>query len=75
MPFFDPSFQAALRKGITLTKMVTEKLGECKGAQETSTELGRLWKTAKDLSNFQSSDTRTIAVLGDSGEGIFTMFG
>lgn len=68
-PFFNPTFQAALGKGIELAKDVADGLEECELTGDSQSDLNRLWNDAKALSHFQSSDTRTIAVLGDSGEG------
>lgn len=69
-PFFHPTFQATLKMGIVLAHDVAHSLEKCKLASEPQSDLSRLLKDAKDLSHFQSSDTRTIAILGDSGEGI-----
>ena len=35
-------------------------------------DLKRIWSDAKKLSKYQGTDTRIIAVLGDSGEGFLT---
>lgn len=69
-PFFQPTFQAALNRGIVLAHDVARALRKCKSASEPQSDLSRLLKDAEDLSRFRGSDTRTIAVLGDSGEGI-----
>ncbi|KAH8688415.1 hypothetical protein BGZ61DRAFT_353751 [Ilyonectria robusta] len=69
--FFTPVFQTALKNGSTIAKDAfasMEKLGSC-GLAESDADLRRLMEDAKGLRKFQGSDTRTIAVLGDSGEG------
>jgi hypothetical protein len=68
-PFFTPSFQAALQKGLGIAKSAAAALEKFGSSSEPGGDLNRLLKDAKDLSTFHSSDTRTIAVLGDSGEG------
>ena len=68
-PFFHPTFQAALKRGTVLARDVAHALRKCKSASEPQSDLSRLLKDAAHLSRFQGSDTRTIAVLGDSGEG------
>lgn len=68
-PFFDPPFQATLTKGIDLAQRVADALVGDHLECEHDTDLTRLWNDARRLSIFQTSDTRTVAVLGDSGEG------
>ena len=70
-PFYKTDFQNALRKGMCLTKNVAEALERLGISTESRRDLNRLQKDAKELSNFESVNMRTIAVLGDSGEGIF----
>lgn len=69
--FFTPVFQTALKNGSTIAKdafAAMEKLGPS-GLAESDVDLKRLMEDAKGLRKFHGSDTRTIAVLGDSGEG------
>ena len=68
-PFFDFRFQAALVKGINLAKRVANTLSWDHVESGQDQDLKRLWNDAKRLNNFQTSDTRTVAVLGDTGEG------
>ena len=68
-PFFTPVFQTALQGGLNIAKKLVGAIERFGGASESRGDLNRLLKDAKALSIFQSSDTRTIAVLGDSGEG------
>lgn len=68
-PFFTSVFQTALQNGLGIANKVVSAIGKLVGSSEPSSDLERLFKDARRLGTFQSSDTRTIAVLGDSGEG------
>jgi hypothetical protein len=68
-PFFSSVFQTALQHGLGIAKNVDNAIEKLVGSSEPSSDLERLFKDARRLGTFQSSDTRTIAVLGDSGEG------
>lgn len=72
-PFFDPRFQATLVKGIDLAQRVANAIAGDQLAPERDSDLNRLWNDANKLRNFQTSDTRTVAVLGDSGQGDSTL--
>ncbi|KAJ9136605.1 Ras GTPase family protein [Pleurostoma richardsiae] len=66
--FFSPEFQSALQKGLGIAKDTVEAIEKLDGLVTDST-LSKFLQTAKRLRVFHGSDTRTIAVLGDSGEG------
>lgn len=68
-PFFTPAFQGALRDGLGIAQDVVADIESFDTFSEAEPDLHRLLTDAKGLSRFQSSNTRTIAVLGDSGEG------
>ena len=68
-PFFTSSFQTALQHGLDIAKSTVAAIERFGDPSKLRGDLKRLLKDSKDLSTFQSSDTRTIAVLGDSGEG------
>ena len=68
-PFFDARFQAALVKGKDLSRKVANALAGDHFEPQHESDLERLLDDADKLSNFQTSDTRTVAVLGNSGEG------
>ena len=68
-PFFTPAFQTALQSGLAVAKSAATAVQGVLGALGFRDDLDRLLKSAEDLSRFESSDTRTIAVLGDSGHG------
>jgi hypothetical protein len=72
-PFFDPRFQATLVKGIDLAQRMANAMAGDHFESERDSDLNRLWNDAKRLRNFQTSDTRTVAVLGDSGQGESTL--
>ncbi|UNI13469.1 hypothetical protein JDV02_000212 [Purpureocillium takamizusanense] len=68
---FTSTFQDALKDG---RKISEDAVAAIEGAMQASTaastvELRQLLHTAKALTSFECTDTRTIAVLGDSGEG------
>ncbi|KAE9366257.1 hypothetical protein N431DRAFT_419424 [Stipitochalara longipes BDJ] len=68
-PFFTSSFQAALQNGLGIASKLDAAIEKLIGSSKPSSDLERLFNDARRLGTFQSSDTRTIAVLGDSGEG------
>jgi hypothetical protein len=70
-PFFTPAFQTALRNGLGIANRTVTAIERLVASSRPTGDLERLCNDAKNLSTFQSSDTRTIAVLGDSGEGNF----
>lgn len=67
--FFTPAFQSALQSGLDVARTAVASINRLAGCPGFGDDLARLLKDAKDLSAFESSDTRTIAVLGDTGEG------
>jgi hypothetical protein len=69
-PFFTPKFQTALRDGLDIARSTLNTIKNLTGSSEPEPNLQRLLGDAERLSTWQSSETRTIAVLGDSGEGI-----
>jgi hypothetical protein len=69
-PFYTVKFQSALKSGMELAKDAQEVLERFVEVQPNST-IGDLKTMAEVLSKYQNSDTKTIAVLGDSGEGRF----
>lgn len=68
-PFFTPTFQTALQNGLGIANKVVSAIEKLVGSSAPSSDLERLSRDAKLLGAFYGSDTRTIAVLGDSGEG------
>lgn len=68
-PFFTSIFQNALRDGLGIANKLVSAIEKLIGDETPSVDLERLLNDARKLETFQSSDTRTIAVLGDSGEG------
>ncbi|RYP68754.1 hypothetical protein DL771_006484 [Monosporascus sp. 5C6A] len=68
-PFFTSSFQTALKDGFDIAKGIANMIQSIPDSIELGPEIHRLLEDAKILSSFVGSDTRTIAVLGDSGQG------
>lgn len=68
-PFFTPAFQDALKDGLDIVRDAVAEIESLDTSLEDEPDLHRLFVDAKSLSTFESSNTRTIAVLGDSGEG------
>ncbi|KAL1878541.1 hypothetical protein VTK73DRAFT_7882 [Phialemonium thermophilum] len=65
--FFAPALQQALRDGRSIAREAATAVARAQIAGDA--DLQRLQREAEALQNFRGSDTRTIAVLGDSGEG------
>ncbi|RYP05881.1 hypothetical protein DL765_009691 [Monosporascus sp. GIB2] len=68
-PFFTSSFQAVLKDGLDIAKGIANMIQSIPDSIERGPEIHRLLEDARSLSSFVGSDTRTIAVLGDSGQG------
>ncbi|KAI1870179.1 hypothetical protein JX265_006349 [Neoarthrinium moseri] len=67
-PLFTSVFQSALKDGIAVSKDAMTIIKHTNRFSDDS-DLSRLLHDAEDLSNFACSGTKTIAVLGDSGQG------
>lgn len=65
--FFNPQFQTQLTRGIHIAESLACDLGHCR--PKSGSNVRRLLDDARRLSNFQTQDTRIVALLGDSGEG------
>ncbi|RDW73267.1 hypothetical protein BP6252_07174 [Coleophoma cylindrospora] len=68
-PFFTPVFQSALQDGLRIAKRTVTAIEKVVGSSGATGYLGGLLGDARKFSTFHTSDTRTIAVLGDSGQG------
>ncbi|KAH7193897.1 uncharacterized protein B0J16DRAFT_395906 [Fusarium flagelliforme] len=67
-PLFSATFQSALKQGPEIAQEATKALEKMQiGVKDA--EVSKFLADAKALQRFQGTDTRTIAVLGDSGEG------
>ncbi|RFU23756.1 hypothetical protein B7463_g12581, partial [Scytalidium lignicola] len=67
-PFYTRAFQSALRDGEGIAHAATEALaGMCE--LDNNPVLQALRSMSEGLSKYRSSETKTIAILGDSGEG------
>lgn len=69
VPFYSRDFQNAVEKGQDIPKQIVEALKKARLSPVDGDNLPRLISDAEALSKFEASDTRTIAILGDSGEG------
>ncbi|EAQ83066.1 hypothetical protein CHGG_10884 [Chaetomium globosum CBS 148.51] len=67
--FFTAQFQSTLREGLEIAKDTLRELKKLDGHFPGDPDLKKLLNDAYQLSAFEGSDTKTIAVLGDSGEG------
>ncbi|KAF4472847.1 hypothetical protein FALBO_253 [Fusarium albosuccineum] len=68
---FTSVFQDALEQGPEIAKkaaVAIEKMS-AGGLEGTDSEIEKFLNDTRDLQRFQGTDARTIAVLGDSGEG------
>ncbi|EON64079.1 hypothetical protein W97_03309 [Coniosporium apollinis CBS 100218] len=68
-PFYTPAFQSALQRGIRIAKEVADVTASPDQFTRVGPDLHRLWTDAVELSKFRTSETRTVAVLGNSGAG------
>ncbi|KAK3291870.1 uncharacterized protein B0H64DRAFT_420096 [Chaetomium fimeti] len=67
--FFTAQFQSSLREGLEIAKDTLRELERLGDHVRDDADLKKLLDEAYQLSAFEGSDTKTIAVLGDSGEG------
>jgi hypothetical protein len=72
--FFTSEFQTTLHRGLKVASNTVAAIRDTGDLATSDTALGKLLKDAKKLCAFHGSDTRTIAVLGDSGEGSESTF-
>ncbi len=68
-PLFTQKFQRDLQSGASRAKKAATYIQELSLVAPADEDIKRLLADAERLSDFHGSDTRTIAVLGDSGEG------
>ena len=67
--FHNPTYQAELQKDREIARAVTSALERAGLHSVNGDYLQRLISDGKTLSTFEVSSTRTIAILGGSGEG------
>lgn len=68
--FFTSAFQRSLRNGLDIAKDAVVAINQMKaGAEIDDQNIKTLFREAKAMTSFHASDTRRIAILGDSGEG------
>lgn len=68
-PLFTATFQSALKAGTDIAKAMASTIRNVDPSLDSDHDLQRFLQDAEELSSFSSHDTRTIAVLGDSGQG------
>ncbi|EFQ96945.1 hypothetical protein MGYG_08870 [Nannizzia gypsea CBS 118893] len=68
MPFFSPTFQRSLKEGLEIAQRTTIALEKLKPFLVPGSRGGELMADGMRFSSFRGCDTRTIALLGDSGE-------
>jgi hypothetical protein len=68
---FTSVFQDALKEGPNIAQKAVKAIEKMQAGNPgiLDSDVSKFLDDAKDLQQFQGSDTRTIAVLGDSGEG------
>lgn len=71
--FFTARFQSTLREGLEIAKDTLKVLEKLDSHVRDDADLKKLLNDAYQLSAFEGSDTKTIAVLGDSGEGMYVL--
>ena len=67
---YTTKFQLALQNGIQIAKEALEIISTWESLAEDP-NLKSLKESAEKLSKFRVSDSKTIAVIGDTGEGIY----
>lgn len=67
--FFSRDFQTALRNGLGVARGIADMIRNMPPSIERGPEIQALLGKAENMGRFIGSDTRTVAVLGDSGEG------
>lgn len=68
--FFTDAFQTALNNGLGIAKGIADMIQGMPDFIGRNPVLQGLLKQAESLEQFIGTDTRTVAVLGDSGEGM-----
>jgi hypothetical protein len=68
--FFTSKFQSDLRSGLDIARAVVAAVEELGDVNDLDPTARKLLTEARGMTTFHGSDTRTIGVLGDSGEGL-----
>lgn len=69
-PFYIPKFQTALRSGNAIVKDAFSALKSAADGSRKNDTLNQLLDNASQLTQRNTISARTIAVVGDSGQGI-----
>ncbi|MBE3046254.1 hypothetical protein IMZ48_27700 [Candidatus Bathyarchaeota archaeon] len=68
-PFFSTEFQAKLREGGIIAERAVAVIGRMTDVVGHDETLDRLMEDSQRLTSFRATETKTVAILGDSGEG------
>lgn len=74
-PFFAAEFQSKLREGEEIARRAVEVIDGFTDVVERDETLVRLREDAQRVTTFRPTTTKTVAVLGDSGEGMWASEG
>lgn len=67
--FFSPTFQRSLAEGLAVAGEAAESMAALNSLADLNPDGQDLLAQAKTLAKFHASETRRVAILGDSGEG------
>lgn len=70
-PFYSPVFQTALHSGHAIARGTHDAIQRVMGRSDKNAALNSFLTDAMSLSQNKTASVRTIAVIGDSGEGMF----
>jgi len=73
--YFNPEFQAALKKGKAVAGRIEDNLRACELAQDRESQIYKMAQTAEELRHFDAPSVCYIGVVGDSGVGKFSKRG
>ncbi|PGH23258.1 hypothetical protein AJ80_02674 [Polytolypa hystricis UAMH7299] len=68
-PYYNASFQSKLRDGINIARTIRNVLHGSELASERGSGLNNILRTATELSEYNAPTTRTVALVGNSGQG------
>jgi hypothetical protein len=72
-PFYGQAFQSTLKSGMKIATDTADGVATLLASMNNNQQLRSLHENAETLRAFQGSGTRTIAVLGDSGQGEYAV--
>lgn len=72
--FFTSDFQGKIRSGVDIAKGTVAAMEKLQTSVELDSSSRDLLSEARSMTSYQGSETKRIAVLGDSGEGKHELF-